>query len=94
MDDWPADFIERAGAPPFVFSLLRGFRPHREESGEDNPASRHQIRPREPFSDIAEQEKLLAWCNRPTWSPAEGKERVLPPHPKTPTFLKLLLLPP
>ena len=49
-----------------------------------------KLRPREPFSE-AEQAKLLAWCNRPSWSPAENQERVLPPHPKTPIFLKLLL---
>jgi len=49
-----------------------------------------KIRPREPFSEV-DQAKLLAWCNCPVWNPAGDKERILPPHSKTPTFLKLLL---
>jgi integrase len=62
---------------------------------EKNPAKTIRppvVRPRsrEPFSDV-DQTKLLAWCDYPTWKPAVGREHVLPPNEKTPTFLKLLV---
>jgi integrase/recombinase XerD len=45
--------------------------------------------PRAPFSE-AEQAKLVLWFNHPVWNAPTGKKNILPPHPKTATFLKLL----
>ncbi|HTW65626.1 MAG TPA: phage integrase SAM-like domain-containing protein, partial [Bryobacteraceae bacterium] len=49
-----------------------------------------KLRPREPLTE-SEQERLLAWANCPAWAPPDDHERLTPPHPKTPVFLKLLL---